>query len=517
MNEKILENIYNSKRNLIVEGVMSTGKTKNIGYKLVDKIIEQKENIFILDTREEYLKKYYQRLQENNYNIVILNLKKLNQSEGWNPLTNAYNLYKEGNKDDAITYIEKVANELFYEKSSNADTFWINSANDFFKGLTLALFEDASPEEINFNSINSLINEAEATTQENYLEEYFRTKSSNDIASICASGTVFSPIETRGGIVATAKQKTSYLTSKQGLNNLLNKTTFNYKDIITNKTAIFFINKEDNTQESPLISIFIQELYETLIINNHKKYNFILDNLDTIDNINNFKGTLSSSIPNNIKFYLFTRDKKDIETKYTTYINKITDYIEITTKNINININNEIIELENNQSEETPNNINITYPTPKEQTIKIFNLKKFILKNFRAISNEYKNYIIEEANYDKYKEINEKISTSPQGLAVKEGSAKFYLVKENDEIKDNFVIFTQDDNWITLSRKQYKDTVYTNFIFDKLEKIGYEYISCYIPNDNEILLNIIKDNYEVIKEEKTVQDEFTFRKITIKI
>ena len=58
MREEILENIYNSKRNIIIDGEMSTGKTKTLGFKFVDKILMNNESLFVLDSREEYLNKY---------------------------------------------------------------------------------------------------------------------------------------------------------------------------------------------------------------------------------------------------------------------------------------------------------------------------------------------------------------------------------------------------------------------------------------------------------------------------
>lgn len=73
MKKEILEKVYNSKKNLIVAGDISTGKTTNILYPLVDKITDQEESLLILDPKEEYLHKYYNKLKEKNYNIIILN------------------------------------------------------------------------------------------------------------------------------------------------------------------------------------------------------------------------------------------------------------------------------------------------------------------------------------------------------------------------------------------------------------------------------------------------------------
>ena len=44
-----------------------------------------------------------------------------------------------------------------YEEKNSGDPFWEKTAADYFTGLALGLFEDATPEQVNLNSLN-LIN-----------------------------------------------------------------------------------------------------------------------------------------------------------------------------------------------------------------------------------------------------------------------------------------------------------------------------------------------------------------------
>ena len=382
MKEEILEKIYKSNRNNIISGDMSTGKTTNIGFGIVEKLIKQNESMFILDSREEYLNKYYKELKEKKYNIIVINLKEALKGEGWNPFTYSYDLYKEGLKDKSVEYLENISKELLCEINSNADPFWMNSACDYFIGITLALFEDANEEEINLKSISTIIDESELDI--NYVGEYFRTKDKNDMSYVCASGTTFSPIETRNGIIATAKQKLRPIVCRENLNNLLSKTTFNYEDILNQKNAIFFINSETDYSINSLTSIFIKELYNILIDNNNlNKFNFIIDNFDTMPNFNNLIGVLGSCIYHNIKCFIFTRDKKDVEDKYTAYINKLLNSINMTEKKIEVDINGEIDTIENSIIPNEKYKENITYTKRTVQEIKIFNLKKYILENIK--------------------------------------------------------------------------------------------------------------------------------------
>lgn len=517
MKKENLEIIYKGKKNVIIEGTMSVGKTVNLGFSFVDKMVDDGNNLLILDSRKEYLNRFYSKLKKEGYEVLILNFNDFSKSEGWNLFDYPYELYKSKDIDKATLCLEKIAEEVFYE-NNNEDSFWINSARDFFVGCCLALFEDGKKEEINLSSIISFLSESEENS--NYIEEYFRAKSKTDIAYTCASGTVFSPIETRGGIISTAKQRLTPIISKRGLMQLLSQTTFSFKEMKNKKLAFFLINSEEESILSSLVSIFIQEIFMMLSKNKQEReFDFILDNFDTIDNINNLKGILSSCISKNIKFYLMTRDRILLENKYSSYINQLTNNISIHSKEIIINVDDDYTKIDNIIPKEYIQEENdISYPTRYINEIKVFNLKRFMLLNFQSNNEKYKNYTLEEVDYEKYKEVNvENKALIPQGIAVKEGRTKFYIVKNENKIVDSFVIFLDSDNCITLDLKKFIDVIYTSFIFNALSNFGYESVSCFLLNDNENILNTIKDNFDVIKIENCKQGMFNYKKITIGI
>src|SRR5574344_337916 len=281
MKKEILEKVLDSKKNLIVSGDISTGKTLNVLFPLVKEIIDRKESLLILDSKEEYINKYYDDLKSKNYNVVILNLRDLSKSEGWNPLEYPYNLYKNGKVDDAIDYIEKQAKIMFYEDST-ADPFWSLTASDFYTGIVLGLFEDGKKEEINLNSVNLMfdgINNKFGISD--YVTQYFKLKNPSSQPYVFASTTFSAPKETKGSIVSVARQKLRTYVSREMLSVLLNKTTFNYDDIITKPTAIFVIAKDENKYINNVATMFVEQLFAILVNSqNHNKFNFVLDNID---------------------------------------------------------------------------------------------------------------------------------------------------------------------------------------------------------------------------------------------
>jgi type IV secretion system protein VirD4 len=386
------------KKNIIVNGDIQSGKTKNAMFPIVEEIINKNESLMILDAKEEYINQYYDKLKESNYNIIILNFRDLELSEGWNPLEYPYNLYKDGNKDKAVEYIEKIGKTLYQENISD-DPFWASSASDFFTGTCIALFEDgANLSEINFNSINAMFNTIDKKLgKEDYLTTYIKSKGNSSQAYTYASSTILSPSETKGGILSVAKQNLRLLVSRDKLSKLMNKTTFDIKSISSTKTALIVIGKDEDTTLNKIITIFIEQLYSILIDNKVSiKFNFVLDNFDIIEKSNRLIDMLSSCLSRNMKFYIATRSIDELISVYGTYIKKLCDEISIDDVD-----KKEIKEI----------NSNITYPKLEETTIELFNLIKKVDKQ---LSEEYGDESLDVTKRDikvndLIKEIDEKI------------------------------------------------------------------------------------------------------------
>ena len=257
MNKELINKIVTSKKNLIISGDTLTNKTVNIMYPLLDSIIENNESFLVLDTKEEYLNKYYKTLKEKNYNIIILNLKELQSSDCWNPLSYPYKLYQEKKIDKAIDYLEKIAKTIFY-KPDNEDPFWSNCASDLFMGVALSLFQDGKPEEINLISINNIINSAmEKNGVTDYLTSYLKLKGEKSQEYLYAEPTILSPVDTKGGILTVARERLRTLISRDNLNLAISQNTFDISEIPNKKTAVILIAKEESRKLNVLASLFI--------------------------------------------------------------------------------------------------------------------------------------------------------------------------------------------------------------------------------------------------------------------
>ena len=280
--------VDNGEAHNIIVGATGSGKTQIVVFPLVQTLAKHDESMIITDPKGEIYETTANMLRERGYNIVILNFRNPQNGNAWNPMNLPYTLYKEGNTDKAIELLDDLAlNILYEEKQGGSDPFWEKTAADYFTGLALGLFEDAKEDQINLNSINlmsSMGEERFGGPNNNYAKEYFNSKDPSKPAYINASGTVYAPEDTKGGILSTFKQKIKLFSSRENLSEMLSYNNFDMKEIGKQKTAVFMIVQDEKKTLHPLATIFIKQCYETLIDvaqeNDGKlphRTNFILD------------------------------------------------------------------------------------------------------------------------------------------------------------------------------------------------------------------------------------------------
>ena len=323
MEKELIKKLHDDNTNKIVIGNTYSGKTGNVLFPFVDYMIEKKENILIIDSKEEYYKTYIDELEKLDYEVIVLNFRDASRSSMWNPLEYPYDLYLKGKKDLAIELITKIGKILFNDDSSS-DPFWSNSANDFFTGIVLGLFEDAKREEINLSSVFAILNSDKKIKDYYLINKYFNLKDKNEPAYLSASGTVFAPKETRASILSVAKQKLKPYVLRYSLTNMLSKNSIDFDKLINKRTAIFIITKDESLDVNLLAPIFINNLF-TLILENKSKlgYNFILDNFETLVNVDGLTEMLSSSTYRNIDFYIGCRNYEEFVNSYGKKIENI--------------------------------------------------------------------------------------------------------------------------------------------------------------------------------------------------
>lgn len=258
--------VDNKESHNIIIGSTGSGKTQDIVHPMVKALARKGESMIITDPKGEIYEESASLLKQKGYKIVVLNFRDPQKGNCWNPLALPYQLYKNGNTDKAMELLDDVASNILYEEG-NKDPFWEKTAADYFVGLTLGLFEDAAPEQININSVSLMtsIGEEKFGPRSTYIKEYFNGKDPSSAAYISASGTVFAPEDTKGSILSTMRQKIRIFASRENLSEMLSRSDFDMDTIGTQKTAVFLVIQDEKKTYHALATIFIKQCYESLI------------------------------------------------------------------------------------------------------------------------------------------------------------------------------------------------------------------------------------------------------------
>ncbi|MBE6153564.1 MAG: DUF87 domain-containing protein [Firmicutes bacterium] len=296
--------------NLII-GSTGSGKTQLIVFPMVNVLAKKGESMIITDPKGEIYDATANMLKERGYKIIVLNLRDPQRGNAWNPFQMPYKLYKSGNGDKSTELLDDLAiNILYDEKSQSNDPFWEKTSADYFTGLSLGMFEDAEEDKINLNSINYMSTVGEDKFGgSTYIKEYFNMKDPTKPAYINASSTINAPTETKGGILSVFRQKIKLFSSKENLSEMLSHSDFDMQDIGKQKTAVFIIIQDEKKTYHPLATIFLKQVYETLIDvaqeNGGKlpvRTNFILDEFANMPPLKDVTTMITAARSRQIRF-----------------------------------------------------------------------------------------------------------------------------------------------------------------------------------------------------------------------
>ena len=297
--------------NLII-GATGSGKTQIVVFPMIKVLAKAGESMVLTDPKGELYEETSEMLRAYGYNVIVLNFRDPQKGNAWNPMTLPYKLYKEGNSDKAVELLDDLALNILYDEKNTGDPFWEKSGADYFSGLTLGLFEDATEEQVNLNSLNLMSNLGEERfggPNNNYIKEYFNMKDPSRPAYVNASGTVYAPEDTKGGVLSTFKQKVKLFSSRDNLSEMLSYSDFDMKDIGRKKTAVFMVVQDEKKTLHPLATIFIKQCYETLIdvaqeSGGHLPFrtNFILDEFANMPPLKDVTTMVTAARSRHIRF-----------------------------------------------------------------------------------------------------------------------------------------------------------------------------------------------------------------------
>jgi len=317
--------VDNGEYHTLVIGATGSGKTQDTILPTMKVLAKKGESIICTDPKGELYEKTAGLLKAKGYDILLLNFRSPQNGAAWNPLSMPYRLYKSGNQDKAIELLDDLAANILYEENSaNQDPFWEKTAADYFAGIALAMFEDTTEDKININSINMTATVGEDKFgPSTYIKEYFNLKDPASPAYVNASGTVMAPSDTKGSIISVFKQKVKLFASRENLSEMLSHSDIELESIGQKKTAVFIIIQDEKKTYHSLATIFIKQVYETLIDvaqNNGGKLpvrtNFLLDEFANMPPLKDVTTMITAARSRQIRFVMIIQNFAQLNKVY---------------------------------------------------------------------------------------------------------------------------------------------------------------------------------------------------------
>lgn len=322
--------------NRLILGRPSLTKYNSLLIPHILKVIQSGESLLIADPDDFILNKTGNILAKNEYSIISINMRNPKKSSGWNPLSLPYRAYKIKNYELCMNELIDIATFIMSDDSGikSQDPFWEVAASDFFVGLALILFREATTEnQINIKSIYYMAQSAFSRFSSSTIINEYLGNSNPELEKIrhSMSTILAAPHETRQSILSVFYQRLRALTSKDIFLDTLCINEFEIEHIVQNKKiAIFLCYEDESTYNLSLIKIFIKQVFEEIVKrngafgDNQKRFHFIFTDFISLGFIPEIERFIIAGNKHAINFFI---DISSINLLKKIYGNDVAEFL----------------------------------------------------------------------------------------------------------------------------------------------------------------------------------------------
>ena len=254
-------------------------------------------------------------LQENGYNIKVLNLVNPATSDGYNPLAHI-------NSELDVDVIANTVVKGQKSEGGSADPYWDDMAEMLLKSLIYYLIATRPPEEQNLASCAELVRAASNNGGSNLLSELIGQLPYDHPARMYYKSVELASDKTYSSILSSLQSKLGKFDSKE-IAEVTSTDTIKFDEIANQKTALYVISSDTHTAYDFLLTIFfsqmIQQLYDYADKNGGElkiPCFFILDEFANIGKIPDFDKKISTSRSRGISFSVILQNLDQLEAIY---------------------------------------------------------------------------------------------------------------------------------------------------------------------------------------------------------
>lgn len=318
--------VDDSEASTFVVGASGSGKTRKILMPYTLSCIRKNENLVIHDPKGEINRYMYRELEKKGYEVIVLDYRRPLRGDRYNPLEYPSKIYKEGNTSRAAEMFQAFSETMFSDRKSEKDRFWDLTAASYMTGLSLLQAELLPEKECTINHLYDLHIQGDGKYgRSKYIKEYYNRPGAKDAPSYkLAAPAINAPSDTQGGLYSVYTSCLTPFVLNEDIIDATANSTFDVRDLVEKKCAVFIITKDEGSVYNKLISATIDQMYERLIDIAEEEYdgrlprriNFILDEFGNLAAINNMFGKITAGRSRNIRWLIVCQSMDQLRLLY---------------------------------------------------------------------------------------------------------------------------------------------------------------------------------------------------------
>ena len=308
-------------------GNTGMGKTQCLTLPLAKTIAQKRESGIFIDSNGDFLKAVGKDFECYGDQLFCLDFSDpYGSPTHWDPLKSPHVLYKSSDPRDNDTSSTQLNDfwNCVYPRDVNDEAFWTNAAANLGKGLTYGLFETASDEEINLDSIAVMMEQAEIRMGgAPLLKHFYDSLPTGSLARRNLATYVTGPNDTRGSIHSVASTGMEIFSRSRGLMEMLKNDTLDILNIdVSRPFAIFIILPQETESYDCLAGILVSQLMGHLMrsarkFKNNKlpiRVHCVLEELGSVGKaLPDLHKWISQGRSKNIRLYLIVQSESQLE------------------------------------------------------------------------------------------------------------------------------------------------------------------------------------------------------------
>jgi len=316
--------VDNSDTHTLIFGSTGSKKTRLFGMPLINILAMAGESFIATDPKGELYGKTSGLVAAKGYKTIVLNFRDLKQSDLWNPLALPYELYHGGKTEEAISLVNDLIAALAEPQRINSkDSYFIDLACSQALANLLFFIDTASSEEAN---IYNFVDFFATTCSPDYTQKLADNVADGSIASINYKSVLTNKAveKTFANVSSCVATMLNPFIVRKTLCQVLSQSSFDIRKLGESKTAIYIIVPDEKTTLHFLVTMFIKQVYETLISEAHQqksgklpvRLNFVLDEFCNIPAIPDMPSMISAARSRNMRFFLMAQSLHQLKQKY---------------------------------------------------------------------------------------------------------------------------------------------------------------------------------------------------------